>query len=87
MTLECQRDEAQCSGASLWSGGPHRKPAGLPPIWPPRSTPQGLSALRPARSVRVPCPPPMNLLKLSRTTIQTRKSPGFPEVCSFQPNL
>ena len=31
--------------------------------------------------VRIPPLPPMNLLKLSRTTIQTRKSPGFPQVC------
>ena len=61
MTLECPRDGAQASGASLWSGGPHRKPADLPPIWPPRSTPKGFSALRQASSVRVPFPPPANL--------------------------
>ena len=31
--------------------------------------------------VRIPPPPPMNLLKLSRPTILALKSPGFPQVC------
>ena len=37
--------------------------------------------------VRIPPPPPMNLLKLSRPTILALKSPEFPQVCWFQPNL
>ena len=72
---------AQCCGASLWPGGPQRKPAGLPPIWPPRRTPKGFSALRQASLVRVPFPPPLNhsnSLKLRKLIRNAKaKNPKF----------